>query len=126
MPPARGGPGEFAALGLRHHRPAAREHAAELGRQREARRRRPLGQDVDVGEVEQLVQPLARLQRQQASRSGGRASRRSSRRPDRAGAAQDELDPGLAGEPVGDRGEPFQTLLLAHVAGVEHDHLIGR
>jgi hypothetical protein len=46
-------------------------------------------------------------------------------RPDRAGAAQDELDPRVGGEAVRDCGEALEPLFLAHVAGVEHDHLIG-
>ena len=56
--------GKLALLGLDHRRPSTREHAAEFGRQREARSERPLRQQMNIREIEEFVEALARLQRQ--------------------------------------------------------------
>jgi len=83
------GPGR----GAGHHWPAARQHAGELRRHHQVGGVGALRQQMDVGQVEQLVEPLGRLHRQQMhARAAG--ERRLEPRARRAGAGQHQRDAG--------------------------------
>lgn len=105
---------------------AAGEHACELGGHDEVCGSGTLGEEVDVGGVEEVVEAGEGLKRQQGyvavvSYEGFELGSEGSV------SAEEEVNAGIGvgasgGEGGGERREKFEALLGSHVAGVEENY----
>src|ERR1017187_9578506 len=75
-----------------------------------------------VGRVQQIIEPVERLQREQGHISPV-GYKSFEPRTESSIAAENEMNPRVVGEGLGQRSQQFEALLRAHVARVEQNDL---
>jgi hypothetical protein len=102
---------------------AAREHAGELGGHDEVGGSGSLGEEVDVGCVEEVVEALNWLEREQRY-VGMVGDEGFELRAEGSVAAEEEVDARVVFEGLRKWGQEFEALFCAHIAGVEKDDFV--
>ena len=102
---------------------SAGEHAGEFGGHDEVGGSGTLGQEVDVGGVEQVVELVEGLEGEEGDVGEARDCG-FELGAEAAVAAEEEVDLRVRGEVAGEGGEELEALLVAHVAGVEEEDFV--
>ena len=103
---------------------AAGEHAGELGGHDEVGGSGSLGEEMDVGGVEEVVEAIEGLEGEQGY-VGAVGDEGFELGAEGSVAAEEEVDAGVvSAKDCGEGGEEFEALLGSHVAGVEEDDFV--
>ena len=102
---------------------AAGEHAGEFGGHDKVGGSGALGEEMDVGGVEEVVELVEGLEGEEGNvfETGDRGFELGT---EAAVAAEEEVDLGVGGEVLGERSEELEALFVAHVTGVKQDDFV--